>query len=282
MFRRPQGSAAPWARARSRTPSVGWDSSSSHVVLNMAAGPAGPAALENQGLDGLVFEGRQVPADLAVSFQNVLSTMGSLHQPRAPTALHQVLHQTWVPTASNLDGPTPRQNLAMLSTHAESGADIQAALDDVIRGRMGNLLAEGSCVTYASHIKLVLRFCLVLNAVPLPAARPTVLRFIGLFNNAKTLRGALAAWRQVHIRCHCPWPLEGDVFASMLQRAVRRSMASRPPRGALRKPQVIQLVLHAVDKGGRWLDIAAIAALAYVFGLRVPSELLRHHWEEAP
>ena len=165
--------------------------------------------------------------------------------------------------------------MGLLRGHASSGGNPAAALDELVHGRMGNLLAEGSCTTYQSHVRLILQFCLLLGASPLPAERPAVLRFIGLFNNSRTLRGALAAWRQIHIRSHTPWVMEGDVFCGMLQRAVRRSMAPRAPRHALRKPLAVRLVLRAVEKGGRWLEVAAIVALAYVFGLRVPSELLR-------
>ena len=222
--------------------------------------------------EAMLFDGQIVPPELVPSFRQVLATANGLHKPRAPTSIHQVLQNNWIPTARSLDGPTPRQNLEMLRNHGVSGADVGIVLDEVMQGRMGNVLAETSCTTYTSHTKLVLKFCLMLRAVPLPAERSTVLRFIGLFNNAKTLRGALAAWRQVHIRCHVHWVLEGDVFCSMLQRAVRRSMAAR---FSLRKPEAIRLVLHAVEKGGQWLGIAAIIALAYVFGLRVPSELLR-------
>lgn len=268
MFQRPRGSAAPWVRARSRTPAP-----VSGPVLPELSGR--PLAADEASDASLEYGGQIVPRALARSFQRVLDVADSLHRPRAPTTLHGVLRHSWIPTARSLDGPSPRQNLVMLRGHASTGGNLGAALDEVVHGRMGNLLAEGSCTTYQSHVRLILQFCLLLNASPLPAERSTVMRFIGLFNNARTLRGALAAWRQLHIRSHVLWVLEGDVYCSMLQRAVRRSMAPRAPRHALRKPLAVRLVLMAVDKGGQWLEVAAIVALAYVFGLRVPSELLR-------
>ena len=165
--------------------------------------------------------------------------------------------------------------MVLLRGHDNTSCNLEAALDELGHDRMGNLVAGGSCTTYQSHVRLILQFCLLLGASPLPAERPTVLRFIGLFNNSRTLRGALAAGRQLRIRSHTPWVLEGDVFCGMLQRAVRQSMAPRAPLQALREPLAARLVFKAVEKGCRWLEVAAIAALAYVFGLRVPSELLR-------
>ena len=37
----------------------------------------------------------------------------------------------------------------------------------------------------------------------------------------------------------------------------------------------IKLILHACGKGPEWLEVAAVIAIGYVFGFRVPSELLR-------
>ena len=118
-------------------------------------------------------------------------------------------------------------------------------------------------------------FCKFIGAEPLPADRRTVLRFIGLFNNASTLGGALAAWRQVHVREHEAWPLEGDPFAAVLQKSTKHLMAERPKRHALRRVLALKLILSAHAKGGVWLEVAAVIALGYVYGLRIPSELLR-------
>ena len=52
-------------------------------------------------------------------------------------------------------------------------------------------------------------------------------------------------------------------------------MAARQPKQALRRQMAVQLVMAAQSKGGHWLHIAAIIALSYIFGFRVPSELLR-------
>jgi hypothetical protein len=115
----------------------------------------------------------------------------------------------------------------------------------------------------------------VIGAQPLPAERKTVLRFIGLFNNASTLRGALAAWRQIHIREHEAWPLEDDPLVRFLQTATKNLMAALPTRYALRRPLALEMIMLAHSKGGEWLQIGAIIALAYIYGLRVPSELLK-------
>ena len=194
MFSRPRGTSAPWRRSRSRTPSA---------QLMAPVAPV-PSADAKRSVQTLQFEGADIPCELVDSFQLVLETMQGLHRPRAPLALHSVLKHTWVPTARSLDGPTPRQNLNLLREHSARGGDMSAALNEVMRGRMGNVLAEGSCATYASHIRLVLRFCLTLGVKPLPAERSTVLRFIGLFNNARTLRGAVAllgGHRQCRLSC---------------------------------------------------------------------------------
>ena len=52
-------------------------------------------------------------------------------------------------------------------------------------------------------------------------------------------------------------------------------MAERSPRHALRRPLAIQTIILAHSKRTTfWLQIAAIIALSYVYGFRVPSELL--------
>ena len=72
--------------------------------------------------------------------------------------------------------------------------------------------------------------------------------------------------------------MEGDPFYAVLHRAVCRSMACRLAKRALRMLQALKPILDACDKdGAQWLEVAAVIALGYVFGVRVPSELLRQN-----
>ena len=82
---------------------------------------------------------------------------------------------------------------------------------------------------------------------------------MSLFNNVNTLRGALAAWRQVHVRERLPWPLQSDPFAVMLRRATTNLMAERSPRHALRQDRAVAVIMRAHEKGSeKWLQVAAV------------------------
>ena len=274
MYRKPCGRHPPWSRLRSRSPAPRQQASTQNdcSLFRNVGEPCQANAAESLASAAGLHE----PSCDVAAVERVWETAKRLHDPHAPMTVHQTLGVQWVPTGQSMDGPSPRDNLRLLREHANSGANVGTVLDAVIQGRLGNVLAASTCTTYISHVRLVLQFCELAQASPLPAARTTVLRFIGLFNNARTLRGAQAAWRQIHVRCNEVWPLEGDPFYAMLHRAVCRSMACRPPKRALRMPQALKLILHACDKdGAQWLEVAAVIALGYVFGLRVPSELLR-------
>ena len=247
MFRCPRGAGPPWARRRSRSRPASSNSQGCAVNISSSAS---------------VFD--RLP-ELEDSFAAAASAAATFHAKNLPTSIHQALKVPWRPTQFRLDGPGPRQNLKLLQKHADQGGDIELTLDQVLQGRAGRALARTTCDTYGSHIRLILDFCKTLQAKPLPADRSTILRFISMFNNVRTLRGALAAWRQIHIRQHQPWALEGDPFYGLLHKAIGRLMAARQPRRALRKSGAIKIVRKAVDKGGVWLQVGCVVALAYVY-----------------
>ena len=287
MYKRPRVSAPPWAakrvRASQRRHDVLHEALSSDPLrqcgkhLEGQSRDEGPRPVSGPGRGTTPLRAAVIaaPARLRETFDKAREAAESFRLKGQPTSVHRALGAKWSPTTFRLDGPGPRKNLALLQQHAGAGGDVVDLLDRILQGRVGCGIAPSTAATYSSHVGLVLAFCNLVEASPLPADRVTVLRFIALFDNVSTLRGALAAWRHLHTRCHEAWPLEGDPFYSMLHKATKRLMVSRPQRHALRRPQAISLIMFAFAKGVAWIPFCAIVALAYVFGLRVPSELLK-------
>ena len=87
-----------------------------------------------------------------------------------------------------------------------------------------------------------------------------------------TLRGWLASWRRLHILRGERW--EGD--ADLLLRAIRTGTSRRLPLGAPKRRVRMPLLSALLKASARTRDfqMGAACCLAYVFALRVPSELL--------
>ena len=134
------------------------------------------------------------------SFVKFARAIATFVPSQTASAIHIVLHIPEQPTRSRPDGPGPLRNLSQLQHFAAAGGNVTDILDNVNTARLSRALQTSTVTTYTSHLRLVYAFCKMLNAQPLPAERRTVLRFMALFNNASTIRGALAAWRQVHLR----------------------------------------------------------------------------------
>ena len=122
MFRRPHGAVAPWIRRRCRTPAARHADMQPDRSTNV--GRVAVPSAGGGGVEVMQFDGQAVPPELVPSFQQVLAVADGLNRPRAPTSIHQVLRNSWIPSARSLDGPTPRQNLEMLREHKATGGDV--------------------------------------------------------------------------------------------------------------------------------------------------------------
>ena len=268
MFRRSRGPAPPWVRKHGSQHHGAPEQVCRQIIAETACG-------REPRKRPLEAEHSAEPSTYDESFERAREAAQTMRRSCNTTSVHKVLRQDWPYAHHRPNGPGPLQNLKLLEQDAASGGNPTEALERVIRGRLGCVVAPSTADTYDAHVRLVLRYCKLVRAMPLPASRTTVVRFVALFNNASTLRGALAAWRQLHIRDHQVWPLEGDPFFSMLHRATKNLMAPKVPRHAMRRALVLKCVALGHQKGGNWRDISAAIALAYMYGLRVPSELLR-------
>ena len=133
-------------------------------------------------------------------------------------------------------------------------------------------ISAGTRRTYSYHIAQVRRLCGLLNAHSLPASLATIRQVSSAVNNASTFRGWLSAWRQLHLLARLPWAGDGDMFLRAVRLGLAKSCRSPPTRRWMRKSRLLQLLKSCIQNQ-LYLEAAA-AALAYTFGLRIPSELL--------
>jgi hypothetical protein len=167
----------------------------------------------------------------------------------------------------------PSQSLRLLSAARQEGVDIHAVLDGISDSRAGCAVAQSTGKTYDSHLNQVRWACDLLCAPLCPTTLATVRRVAAIVNNTSTLRGWLSAWRQLHIMARTSWPGDGDSFLLAARLGLAKLNGPPPLRKRMRRARIL-LVLKSCVERNMHLEGAAVA-LAYIFGLRVPSELLR-------
>ena len=115
--------------------------------------------------------------------------------------------------------------------------------------------------------------CDILGASSLPATVETIRRVSSVVGHPSTLRGWLAAWRHAHTLARLHWPADRDPLLRSIHAGLQRSLGPVAPKKRCRQPMLRRLLQQAV--ACEWWDEGAFAVIAYTFGLRVPSELLR-------
>ena len=170
-------------------------------------------------------------------------------------------------------GPSPSANLKLLSAYKQEGGDVGAVLDGVFVGRSAAAHSEGTHRTYDSHLNMVEWSCQVLGADTIPASIMTIQRVCSIVNDASTLRGWLAAWKLAHDVVGVTWAGDADPRLRLVRSGTARLAPPSRPRKRARLPQVLAMVRWSLQHNcRRWTLWAAMAALSYVFGFRVPSE----------
>ena len=220
-----------------------------------------------QASQGALAALRHQPFDEALFLQHVLT----LPRPRSGLTVHAAMGLCAV--ASPFAGPPPTSTLSALSRAAHQGTDIASILDGVADWRAGCGIGPATANTYASHFRQIRFACLLLKQSAVPATLSTIRRVSSVVNHPSTLRGWLAAWRHIHLLGHHTWAGDGDSFLRAVRLGLVKSMGPPILRKRMRKPRLLR-VLHTCVRSKLFLEGAA-AALAYVFCLRVPSELLR-------
>ena len=174
---------------------------------------------------------------------------------------------------SRRSSATPSANIAILQRAHDAGLDPRPYCDAVADARAGTAVAPSTTATYDSHLKQIHRACEVLAACPLPAGLDTIRRVTSVVGNPSTLRGWLSAWRRLHCMARLPWAGDRDPFLVAVQLGLRRSLGPSQPKLRCRR-QLLRKILAAAAVQKRWA-LGAFACLAYTFGLRVTSELVR-------
>ena len=143
MFKRPPGSSPPWKRppVQSRSPPR------HSTVQSQRSGSTSACAT---GSDAAV-----TPHSFS-RFANAVVYLGA--KKTHPTSVHQALGFSCNSTRSSPDGPGPGKNLEMLKKYIAQGGDAVQALDDIMQGRLGSSLWEGTVSTYTSHLFLIGHF----------------------------------------------------------------------------------------------------------------------------
>ena len=217
-----------------------------------------------------------VPPDSAACSLALWQVERELHacNPRMPLEVHAAVGRT--PPAGRTDaGPSPKQEIQLIQSLLDEGmpvAKVEHLLDSVAASRARAAVGPGSGPTYASHQRMIEWACSLFGAPPVPAPTRLVRRVAALVNSPSTLRGWLAAWRDVHIQRDVPWV--GDVDPLLRRMRVGTGKAAPPPpeKKRLRLPHLRKVLQSAASRGEFRLGAAIL--IAYMFGLRVPSELL--------
>ena len=200
-------------------------------------------------------------------------------------SIHQLLNVPWSPLP-RIHAPPPRAVYEVLLDQNRSGQNIGMLLDQVSRSRAAYSVRDSSQSTYASHLRTICLVCSLLKVPVVPTNLLTIRRYTGVCNNPVTLRGHLAAWKLVHIVFGEPWPGDRDPFIRAVQAGIVRLQPPKSPKMAVRIDLCEKIVRYAFSEIGQDQSFGIMASLAYLFALRVPSELLRQgglrilHWHE--
>ena len=134
-------------------------------------------------------------------------------------------------------------------------------------------MAPSTAQTYDFHLRQIRRACSVLGECALPAHLDTVRRVTSVVGNPSTLRGWLAAWRRIHCLARLAWAGDRDPVLLAVRVGLRQTLGPAPPRQRCRRPLLRRLLAKAAEQHA-W-ELGAFMVLAYTFGLRVPSELVK-------
>ena len=107
----------------------------------------------------------------------------------------------------------------------------------------------------------------------MPATLETILRVASVVNNPNTLKSWLAAWRCWHIHLCQQWVGDKEPLLRKLREGMQKLAPPPRERGRLRLHWWVRVLKAAASS--RAVEFGAACNLAYIFALRVPSELLQ-------
>lgn len=169
--------------------------------------------------------------------------------------------------------PTPTSSLKTLHSLRSAGYDPRSFCETVVDARVQCAVAPSTAGTYNSHLLQIQSVCRFLNVVALPADLSSIRLVTAVVSHPSTLRGWLAAWRRLHAMARLPWEGDHDPILVAIQSGLRRTLAPGRPKCRCRRALLRRILLLAAAQQ-QW-HVGAFAVLAYTFGLRAPSELVR-------
>ena len=145
-------------------------------------------------------------------------------------------------------------------------------VDNLAVNRARAAVGPGSGATYASHQRMIEWACGLFGASPVPAPAQLIRRVAALVNAPSTMRGWLAAWRDLHIQQNLTRVGDADPLLRRIRIGAQKYAPPPPPKKRLRVNLLRKVVVSAARRGEFRLGGAIL--IAYLFGLRVPSELI--------
>ena len=169
--------------------------------------------------------------------------------------------------------------LKRLEAFQLKGGDAAALANEAIHGRIAASIEDSTRQVYFSHVNMVEWACRVFNGQVCPTELPTIRRVAMICNNPQTLKGWLASWRHLHLQRGNSWQGDADPMLKPMRTGTLKALPDAPPKRRIRRP-LLRKLLKAGIKRDLILE-GGIMCLAYVFALRIPSELLSQgRWEQ--
>ena len=247
------------------------------------SGPAGPggdgsplhcprvASLPPRGVQALSAAAAAVgPASAWDAFWRVVEALGQACE-RHNWDIMVALSRDRGCTPRHPDGAPPRQVLRALEEARASGVDVVGLADTVVQDRFLCKTVPSTLRTYASHLRMVAWACELFGAPPLGCAVQHIRRVAAVCVCASTQRGWLSAWALAHQVAGVPW--QEDLYTILRRICLDTAKCSAPrlPRHRFDRRLLRRLLRDAMSQQHTWWCV--IAALAYNFLLRMPSEL---------
>ena len=197
---------------------------------------------------------------------------------RGAATLHSELGVPWNRTNARIQAAPPQEVMRLIREKIVNNVDVGASLDQVSRTRAAYSIRDSSQASYVSHLRCVVAVCDALREPVVPASLLMLRRYTAVCNNPVTLRGHLAAWRLLHTLVGAPWAGQNDPFMKAAQAGLVRLQPPPQVKLAIRRELAHELALHCLKSASPEFTLFGfLVALAYLFALRVPSELLRQY-----
>ena len=175
----------------------------------------------------------------------------------------------------SLDGAPPRAVLKAMQQAKASGKNIGALADAVAQRRFLCKVVRSTCLTYASHLRMIAWASELFEELPLGCSSQHIRRVATVCASASTLRGWLSAWLLAHQIAGFIWQGDQDPILQGIRKGTFKHQVPRLPRKRIDRIMVLKLLRLAVTQGRIWWS--TLLVITYDFLLRMPSELFQQY-----